>query len=101
MGVSFSMFAFEWVVCFWTSRMPMDAGVRLFDTYIAQEDGFTDFHLYCCAAFAIQQSPVLRALTSIEDLIVRLTMESPVRTWTVADVELVVADAAALRLVDS
>ena len=32
-------------------ELPLNATIRLWDTYLSEPDGFNKFHLYVCAAF--------------------------------------------------
>jgi hypothetical protein len=66
-GVSFEEFAFRWMNCFLLRELPPALGVRLFDTYCAEEAdggrGFGVFHVYVCAALLLRLSERLRRAT--------------------------------------
>lgn len=36
-----------------TRELPLHCTIRLWDTYLAESDGFALFHLYVCAAFLL------------------------------------------------
>jgi hypothetical protein len=36
--------------------------MRLYDTYFAEEDGFSQFHCYVCAAFFLKFAPKLKTM---------------------------------------
>lgn len=36
-----------------TRELPLHCTIRLWDTYLAESDGFAVFHLYVCAAFLL------------------------------------------------
>lgn len=36
-----------------TRELPLHCTIRLWDTYLAESDGFAIFHLYVCAAFLL------------------------------------------------
>lgn len=41
---------FRWMNCFFTREIPLEAVLRLWDTYIAEgTSGFSEFHIYVCA----------------------------------------------------
>jgi hypothetical protein len=42
-GVDFLQFAFRWVNCLLVREVPFDAGLRLWDTFLAEGPGFADF----------------------------------------------------------
>ena len=45
-------FAFRWFNCFLLREMNLEKGLRLWDTYLSDEDGngFSVYHLYVCIA---------------------------------------------------
>ena len=59
--VSFMQFAFRWMNNLLMRELPLAATVRLWDTYHAEPQGFSDFHLYVCAAFLLRFSSTITA----------------------------------------
>ena len=45
---------FRWMNNLLLRELPLRATIRLWDTYLAEKDGFSKFHLYVCAAFLIR-----------------------------------------------
>ena len=41
--------ATRWMICFLARELPLNATVRLWDTYFSDEDGFEGLHVYVCA----------------------------------------------------
>ena len=62
-GVQFLQFAFKWMNCLLLREFQLNCVVRLWDTYISEENlsGFEDFHVYVCAAFLCQFSAQLQS----------------------------------------
>ncbi|KAL8748637.1 MAG: hypothetical protein Q9184_007168, partial [Pyrenodesmia sp. 2 TL-2023] len=58
-GVEFMQFSFRWVNCLLMREFSIGCIIRMWDTYLAEEQGFSDFHLYVCAAFLVKWSDQL------------------------------------------
>ncbi len=57
------------VLCLWCSEMPLTCGVRLWDTYIAEQaEGFSSFHVYVCAGRALGGAVAWRGLEGCFDV---------------------------------
>uniref|UniRef100_A0A915DYZ1 Rab-GAP TBC domain-containing protein n=1 Tax=Ditylenchus dipsaci TaxID=166011 RepID=A0A915DYZ1_9BILA len=50
-GVDFLQFSFRWMNNLLMRELPLQATIRLWDTYLSEKDGFSEFHTYVCAAF--------------------------------------------------
>ena len=62
-GIQFIQFAFRWMNCLLMREMPLRSTVRMWDTYLAEgsSEGFSEFHVYVCAAFLVKWSDQLQA----------------------------------------
>ena len=58
-GVEFMQFSFRWMNCLLMREVNVKNTIRMWDTYMAEEQGFSDFHLYVCAAFLVKWSDQL------------------------------------------
>lgn len=58
-GVEFMQFSFRWMNCLLMREVPVRNTIRMWDTYLAEEQGFSEFHLYVCAAFLVKWSEQL------------------------------------------
>ena len=58
-GVEFMQFSFRWMNCLLMREVNVKCTIRMWDTYMAEEQGFSDFHLYVCAAFLVKWSEKL------------------------------------------
>lgn len=58
-GVEFMQFSFRWMNCLLMREFTIGNTIRMWDTYLAEEQGFSDFHLYVCAAFLVKWSEQL------------------------------------------
>ncbi|KAI9026931.1 GTPase-activating protein gyp1 [Hyaloraphidium curvatum] len=90
-GVEFVQFAFRWMNCLLMREVPLACIVRMWDTYLSEPDGFSEFHLYVCAAFLVKWSERLRAM-DFQDAVVFL-QRPPTEGWTARDVELLLSEA--------
>jgi len=62
-GIEFMQFAFKWMNCLLLREFKLKCVIRLWDTYISENDGFEGFHVYVCAAFLCQFSNQLRSMS--------------------------------------
>lgn len=58
-GVEFMQFSFRWMNCLLMREVTIQNTIRMWDTYMAEEQGFSEFHLYVCAAFLVKWSEQL------------------------------------------
>ncbi|KAI9006032.1 rab-GTPase-TBC domain-containing protein [Gaertneriomyces semiglobifer] len=60
-GLEFIQFAFRWMNCLLMRELSLKNTIRMWDSYQAEgQDGFSDFHLYVCAAFLVKWSDILK-----------------------------------------
>nr|XP_020456952.1 TBC1 domain family member 22A isoform X4 [Monopterus albus] len=52
--VEYLQFAFRWMNNLLMRELPLRCTIRLWDTYQAEPEGFSHFHLYVCAAFLVR-----------------------------------------------
>ncbi|KXS11523.1 RabGAP/TBC [Gonapodya prolifera JEL478] len=90
-GVEFIQFAFRWINCLLTREMPLRLVVRMWDTYLSEPDGFSEFHLYVCAAFLVKWSEKLRGM-EFGDILMFL-QNPPTSSWDDRDIELLLSEA--------
>lgn len=91
-GVEFMQFSFRWMNCLLMRELSIRSVVRMWDTYLAEgESGFSDFHLYVCAAFLVKWSDRLVRMEFGE--IMMFLQALPTREWTEKDVELLLSEA--------
>jgi len=58
-GLSFIQFAFRWMNCYLMRELPLRIIIRIFDTYLSEDNGFKRFHVYFCASFLVHFSAKL------------------------------------------
>ncbi|KAL8806802.1 MAG: hypothetical protein Q9200_004904 [Gallowayella weberi] len=90
-GVEFMQFSFRWVNCLLMREVSVRCIIRMWDTYMAEEQGFSDFHLYVCAAFLVKWSDQLVKM-EFQDIMMYL-QALPTRDWTEKDIELLLSEA--------
>ncbi|ORX90319.1 RabGAP/TBC [Basidiobolus meristosporus CBS 931.73] len=91
-GVEYIQFTFRWMNCLLMREIPMNATIRMWDTYLAEgESGFSDFHLYMCAAFLVHWSEHLRKLEFQE--IIMYLQSLPTQYWTEKEIEMLLSQA--------
>jgi hypothetical protein len=91
-GIDFVQFAFRWMNCLLMRELSLDVVIRMWDTYLSEgPNGFTDFHVYVCAAFLVKWSEHIRKL-DFQDGIMFL-QALPTKEWGDKDVELLLSEA--------
>ncbi|KAJ5172341.1 hypothetical protein N7492_004934 [Penicillium capsulatum] len=90
-GVEFMQFSFRWMNCLLMREMSVKNTIRMWDTYMAEEQGFSRFHLYVCAAFLVKWTDQLVKMDFQE--IMMFLQALPTRDWTEKDIELLLSEA--------
>merc|ERR1712223_240709 len=90
--VEYIQFAFRWMNNLLMREIPVRATVRLWDTYLAQADGFSHFHLYVCAAFLCHWKSELMKKKDFHTLLMFL-QNVPTAKWGDNEINLLVAEA--------
>lgn len=89
--VQFMNFSLRWMNCVLVREIPLPLVARMYDTYLAEGEGFSTFHLYVCAAFLSRWSAELRLLDFQE--IFLFLQRPPTAGWTCKDIELLLSQA--------
>ncbi|TWU71310.1 GTPase-activating protein [Metarhizium rileyi] len=90
-GVEFIQFSFRWMNCLLMREISVKNIIRMWDTYLAEEQGFSEFHLYVCAALVVKWSDKLVKMDFQE--IMMFLQSLPTKTWTEKDIELLLSEA--------
>ncbi|VDK47051.1 unnamed protein product [Taenia asiatica] len=90
--VEYLQFAFRWMNNLLIRELPLRCIIRLWDTYMAEPDGFSQFHVYVCAAFLLRFKDSLLRRNDFHGLLVYL-QALPTHRWTNSDIEMVLAQA--------
>ncbi|PYH84922.1 RabGAP/TBC [Aspergillus uvarum CBS 121591] len=90
-GVEFMQFSFRWMNCLLMREMSVQNTIRMWDTYMAEEQGFSRFHLYVCAAFLVKWTDQLVKMDFQE--IMMFLQALPTKGWTEKDIELLLSEA--------
>ncbi|KAG8420817.1 GTPase-activating protein [Metarhizium acridum] len=90
-GVEFIQFSFRWMNCLLMREISVRNIIRMWDTYLAEEQGFSEFHLYVCAALVVKWSDRLVKMDFQE--IMMFLQSLPTKTWTEKDIELLLSEA--------
>ncbi|KAL4874175.1 hypothetical protein BDV12DRAFT_159251 [Aspergillus spectabilis] len=90
-GVEFMQFSFRWMNCLLMREVSVRNTIRMWDTYMAEEQGFSRFHLYVCAAFLVKWTDQLVKMDFQE--VMMFLQALPTRDWTEKDIELLLSEA--------
>jgi len=91
-GVEFIQFSFRWMNCMLMRELSVKNTVRMWDTYMAEgPSGFSEFHLYVCAAFLVKWSDQLQKMDFQE--IMMFLQALPTRNWGEKEMEILLSEA--------
>ncbi|KAL0584883.1 hypothetical protein ABG067_005327 [Albugo candida] len=79
-AVQFVQFAFRWMNCLLMREIPLQAIVRVWDTYLCEDNGFESFHVYVCAAILMTFGEKLKEM-EFQELVLFL-QSLPTKDWT-------------------
>ncbi|XP_017293854.1 TBC1 domain family member 22B isoform X2 [Kryptolebias marmoratus] len=94
--VEYLQFAFRWMNNLLMRELPLRCTIRLWDTYQAETDGFSRFHLYVCAAFLIEWRKEILSMVDFQSLLI-LLQNLPTIHWGNEEVGLLLAEAYRLK----
>jgi len=88
-NAQFLQFAFRWMNCLLMREIPLHLILRMWDTYFAEEEGISNFHVYVCAAFITNWAPQLK--TRDFQGIMMFFQNLPTVDWSKDDVEMLLS----------
>ncbi|KAK7136231.1 hypothetical protein R3I94_014775 [Phoxinus phoxinus] len=94
--VEYLQFAFRWMNNLLMRELPLRCTIRLWDTYQAESEGFSHFHLYVCAAFLIKWRKEILSMLDFQSLLI-LLQNLPTIHWGNEEVGLLLAEAYRLK----
>jgi len=94
--VQYLQFSFRWMNNLLLRELPLNATIRLWDTYLAEPDGFSKFHLYVCAAFLSRWKTELEQKKDFQGILLFI-QNVPTAKWHDKDISLLVAEAYKLK----
>ncbi|XP_027007386.1 TBC1 domain family member 22B isoform X2 [Tachysurus fulvidraco] len=94
--VEYLQFAFRWMNNLLMRELPLRCTIRLWDTYQAESEGFSHFHLYVCAAFLIKWRKEIISMLDFQGLLM-LLQNLPTIHWGNEEVGLLLAEAYRLK----
>ncbi|XP_053969943.1 TBC1 domain family member 22B isoform X1 [Anastrepha ludens] len=94
--VDYLQFSFRWMNNLLTRELPLHCTIRLWDTYLAESDGFALFHLYVCAAFLLHWKDRLMQQNDFQGLML-LLQNLPTENWSDRQINVLVAEAFRLK----
>ncbi|XP_037629662.1 TBC1 domain family member 22B isoform X2 [Sebastes umbrosus] len=94
--VEYLQFAFRWMNNLLMRELPLRCTIRLWDTYQAEAEGFSHFHLYVCSAFLIEWRKEILSMVDFQGLLM-LLQNLPTIHWGNEEVGLLLAEAYRLK----
>lgn len=96
-NVSYLQFSFRWLNNLLTREIPLRCTIRLWDTYLAENDCFATFQLYVCASFLLYWKNDLLKQHDFQGLLL-LLQNLPTQSWTSSEISILVAEAYKLKV---
>ncbi|KAL7715861.1 Rab-GAP TBC domain-containing protein [Entamoeba marina] len=92
-GVMFIQFAFRWLNCCLLREFKLTTALRLWDSYLAVEDGtgFSELNLYCCVSLLTHFEKTLLTLDFSEAL--QFLQHLPTEDWNEENIQILVSQA--------
>jgi len=87
----FKVFSLRWLFSLLIREFSMRVAVRLFDTYMSDEQGFSVLHLYVCASILLKWSIKLQKMNL--DNIMLFLQDLPTKQWSEQDLDVIIAEA--------
>lgn len=81
----------RWVFCLLIREFPLKLGLRLFDTYISDDEGFTTLHIYVCTAILLKWAQKIKKMQFHE--IMLFLQNLPTKEWGAEDLQMIIAEA--------
>ena len=90
-GIEFIQFAFKWMNCLLLREFKLSCVMRLWDTYLSEERGFEEFHVYVCASFLVHFSAELQQMGF--DELFQFMQNMPTDDWGDRECEILLSSA--------
>ena len=90
-GLKFELFSPRWMNCQLMRELPLQAIIRLWDTYLVGDQGFTQFHVYVCASFLLSFSAKLQGM-DFEGCFL-FVQDLPTKQWGAVEAETLLSQA--------
>ncbi|XP_063713230.1 TBC1 domain family member 22B-like [Symsagittifera roscoffensis] len=94
--VEYLQFAFRWMNNLLMREIPLQCSIRLWDTYQSEPEGFSNFHLYVCAAFLKYWSRELKEEKDFQGVLLKL-QNLPTYHWRDNEINQILAQAYELK----
>ena len=88
-------FAYRWITCYLMREFNIFQIVRLWDTYLSEEEGFAEFHCYVCAALLLTFTNDIKQM-NYQDCILFL-QSLPTSKWKEEDLGMLMAKSYELK----
>jgi hypothetical protein len=90
-GIDFHHIYFKWVTCLLLRQFSVKIGLRLFDTYIADDGKYFNFVMFILAAIILKFSKKFKKMR-FEDMML-FQQNMPTKEWSEEDLATVIAEA--------
>ncbi|XP_043944313.1 TBC1 domain family member 22A isoform X4 [Protopterus annectens] len=94
--VSYLQFSFRWMNNLLMRELPLRCTIRLWDTYQSEPEGFSQFHLYVCAAFLLSWKKDILEEKDFQGLMI-LLQNLPTMHWGNEEIGVLLAEAYRLK----
>jgi len=89
--IDYLQFAFRWMNCLLMRELPLKVIIRMWDTYLSEDDSFSCLHVYICAAFLVKWSTQILKQDFQEFYL--FIQNLPTQNWVDQDIEPILSQA--------
>jgi len=89
--IDYIQFAFRWMNCLLMRELPLKVIIRMWDTYLSEDDSFSCIHVYICAAFLLKWSTQIQKQDFQEFYL--FIQNLPTQNWVDQDIEPILSQA--------
>jgi len=90
-AVDYFQFCFQWTNSILVRNFPLNALMRIWDTYICEGEKFSSLHVYVCSAFLCHFSKNIKSLSGQE--LILFLKNLPTKNWKEENIESLLSQA--------
>ena len=94
-NIEFIQFSFRWMNCLLLRELPLHLIIKAWDAFLAEEDGFSELHVYFCSAMITSFSTKLMEKNFEESILFLQSL--PTHHWNSDDIDVLLSQAQTWR----
>jgi len=90
-GLHYMQFAYRWINCLLLRELPLEVGVRLMDSYLAEGSTFESLHINVCTAILDHFAERLLQMDYFD--VITFFQRMPTMQWTISEMDTILSQA--------